>query len=117
MNLVRKRSSEIMNGRGYLQNDFQDAVGERLESKKYEERRSAYVVSESKGNSRLGSGSKVVISHVVVGPVESSALKSIVNSQPTSDMGGTNMSKVRGYPAPAKLILIPVLFSSFPPPK
>lgn len=30
--------------------------------------------SESKGSSRLGSGSNVVISHVVVGPVESSAL-------------------------------------------
>lgn len=36
--------------------------------------RVTYVVSASKGNSRLGSGSNVVISQVVVGPVESSAL-------------------------------------------
>jgi len=40
----------------------------------------AHVVSESNGSSRLGSGSKVVISQVVVGPVESSALKKINTS-------------------------------------
>lgn len=34
-----------------------------------------HVESGSKGRSRFGSGSNVVISHVVVGPVESSALQ------------------------------------------
>lgn len=33
-----------------------------------------HAVSESNGSSRFGSGSKVVISQVVVGPAESSAL-------------------------------------------
>lgn len=71
----------------------------------------------SNTRSRWGSGSKVAISHVVVGPDTSSALQHTYKYHHLKNViSDIHIRSVKGYPAPANDNLIPVRFSE-PPPK